>query len=151
MARIYSKKKGRSRSKRPVKRVKPSWVTYDSKVVEQLVVKLAKTGFSANRVGLVLRDSYGIPDVKAITGKRITAILAENSITHKLPEDITALIKRDIEIVKHLETHKKDGHSLRGLTLTESKIGRLAKYYKRTGKLPADWKFDRTKAKLLIE
>ncbi len=151
MARIYSKKKGKSRSKRPAKRVKPSWVSYDQKTVEQLVVKLAKTGIPASQIGLTLRDSYGIPDVKALTGKRITQILLEQQIPRKLPEDLVALIKKDISLMKHLEMHKKDGPSLRGLTLTESKIGRLAKYYKRTGTLPVDWKFDRTKAKLLIE
>ena len=151
MARIYSKKKGKSRSKRPAKRIKPNWVGYDKKVVEQLVVKLGKARMTAAQVGLMLRDSYGIPDVKAITGKRIQQIFQENEITHKLPEDLAALIKRDINIMKHLDLHKKDGPSLRGLSLTESKIGRLATYYKRMGHLPADWKFDRTKAKLLIE
>ena len=151
MARIYSRKKGKSRSKRPAKRVKPNWVGYDKKVVEQLIVKLGKARMSAAQVGLTLRDSYGIPDVKAITGKRIEQVFIENGITHKLPEDLIALIKRDITIMKHLDMHKKDGPSLRGLILTESKIGRLANYYKRTKKLPEDWKFDRTKAKLLIE
>ncbi len=151
MARIYSKKKGRSRSKRPARRIKPSWVGYDAKVVEQLVLKVGKTGLTAGQIGLVLRDSYGIPDVKAITGKRISTILLENNMTHKLPDDLVALIKRDINIMKHVDMHKKDGPSLRGLTLTESKIGRLAKYYKRIGKLPQDWKFDRAKAKLLLE
>ena len=151
MARLYSKKKGVSGSKRPVKRIKPSWVNYDQKVVEQLILKLGKTGLSAGQIGLILRDSYGIPDVKAITGKRLHMILAENQIIHKLPDDLIALIKKDIAIVKHIDSHKKDGPSLRGLILTESKIGRLAKYYKRTGKLPEDWKFDRSKAKLFIE
>lgn len=151
MARLYSKKKGKSRSKRPAKRAKPSWVGYDAKTVEQLVVKLAKTGIPASQVGLVMRDSYGVPDVKAVTTKRVTTILSEHNIPRKLPDDLIALIKKDISIVKHIEGHKKDGPSLRGLILTESKIGRLANYYKRTGKLPGGWKFDRAKAKLLIE
>lgn len=54
MARIYSRKKGKSGSKRPIKRVKPSWVSYDAKVVEQLVVKLAKAGKTAAEIGLML-------------------------------------------------------------------------------------------------
>ena len=40
---------------------------------------------------------------------------------------------------------------LRGLQITESKINKLAKYYRREGVLPEDWKFDRKTAKLLIE
>ena len=39
----------------------------------------------------------------------------------------------------------------RGFQLTESKINRLVKYYKKTNKMPKDWKFDRAKAKLLVE
>jgi len=35
--------------------------------------------------------------------------------------------------------------------LTESKIKRLVKYYKNTGKLSEDWKFDPQKAKMYIE
>ncbi|MEK6839657.1 MAG: 30S ribosomal protein S15, partial [Nanoarchaeota archaeon] len=81
----------------------------------------------------------------------IAIILPENNLPRKLPDDLVALIKMDISIVNSIEGHKKDGPSLRGLILTESKIGRLAKYYKRAGKLPTDWKFDRAKAKLLIE
>ena len=39
----------------------------------------------------------------------------------------------------------------RGLLLTESKIKRLTKYYKRIGKLPADWTYSRENIKLLLE
>lgn len=151
MARIYSKKKGKSGSKRPLPRSKPSWVPHDKKVVEQLITKIAKSRAPPSSIGLILRDTYGVPDVKALTGKRITAHLKEQNILPALPEDLTSLIKKDIVIMKHLEGHKKDIPSLRGLQLTESKIGRLASYYKRTGKLPEHWTFDRTKAKLLIE
>src|SRR3989338_891081 len=68
----------------------------------------------------------------------------------KLPEDITALVKKDIKLVKHLDSNKKDMTVWRGLIITESKINKLAKYYKREGFLPQDWKFDRKTAKLLI-
>src|SRR3989344_5520702 len=106
MARLYSRKKGKSGSKRPSVRVKPAWVTYDDKTVEQLVVKLAKTGKTASVIGITLSDEYGIPDVKAITKKTITHILHEHSLQGKLPEELKALIKNDIALMKHLETNK---------------------------------------------
>ena len=71
MARLYSRKKGKSGSKRPVQRIKPLWVTYDEKTIEQLVVKLAKTGKTTSQIGIELRDVYGIPDVQAVTKKSI--------------------------------------------------------------------------------
>ena len=151
MARLYSRKKGKSGSKRPIVRVKPAWVTYDEKTVEQLVAKIAKTGKTASTIGIELRDMYGIPDVKAITKKSIGKILIEHNITSKLPDDLKALIRTDIALMKHMEINKKDMPGQRGLRLCASKIGRLVKYYKRTQVLPADWKYDRTKAKILIE
>lgn len=150
MARKYSGKKGKSGSKKPIKKVKQNWVRYSGKEVEKLVVKLAKAGEVPSKIGLILRDSYGIPDVKTLTKKSITKILIENKIAPKLPEDFTAVIKKAIRLMKHLDNFRKDQTVKRGLIITESKINRLAKYYKRTGKLPADWKYDRTKAKMLV-
>lgn len=148
---MHSRKRGKSGSKRPVKREKRSWVRYSAKEVEQLTVKLAKQGLSVSQIGIRLRDSYGIPDVKAITNKKISKILKENELLPKIPEDLSALIIKDIKLMKHREVHKKDKTVKRGIELTESKIRRLAKYYKSRGILPKDWNYDRTKAKLLVE
>jgi small subunit ribosomal protein S15 len=148
---MYSRKKGKSGSTKPLKKVKPSWVRYSAKEIEQLVIKLHKSGKSTSEIGIILRDTYGVPDVKTITKKKITKILEENKISFKLPEDLTNLIKKDIKLMTHLEVNKKDMPAKRGHQLTESKIRRLVKYYKRVGKLPKDWNYDVKKAKLLVE
>ncbi len=150
MARMYSRKKGKSGSKKPLEQTKKTWVRYSDKEIEQLIVKLAKAGNPPSKIGLILRDSYGVPDIRFITKKRITSILKENNLLAELPEDFTNLIKREMDLVKHLEKNKKDMVAKRGLQLTESKLKRLTDYYKRTGKLPDDWKYDREKVKLLI-
>jgi len=150
MARMHSGKKGKAGSKKPAVKRKPTWLRYSNKEVESLIVKLAKAGNNSSQIGLILRDSYGIPDVKVITNKRICQILEENKVQTKLPEDLIALIKKDIDIMKHLETNKKDMTAKRGQLLTESKINRLVKYYKNVGRLDASWKYERKDAKLLI-
>jgi len=150
MARQYSRKRGKSGSKKPLKVVKKGWLRYSDKEIEALTVRIAKQGNKCSKIGLILRDVYGVPDVKIVTGKSISKILKENNLGSKLPEDLTALILKDIAIMKHLEANKKDMPSLRGLTLTESKIRKLAKYYKKTGKLSQDWVFRRENAKLLL-
>ena len=61
-----------------------------------------------------------------------------------------ALMKKNIEIMNHLEENKKDQVAIRGLHLTDSKIKRLVKYYKSTKRLAADWKYDQEKIRLLI-
>ncbi|HIQ49753.1 MAG TPA: 30S ribosomal protein S15 [Nanoarchaeota archaeon] len=149
MARMYARKKGKSGSKKPL--TKATWVEYTPEEVEQLVVKLAKEGYSSAMIGLILRDQYGIPSVRDITGKKITKILAEHGLAPKIPEDLFNLLKKAVNLRKHLEVHRKDKHSRRGLELLESKIRRLAEYYIRKGKLPKDWKYDPEKAKIWVQ
>lgn len=151
MSKMHSGARGKAGSLKPIERKAPSWLSYKPKEIEQLVLKLSKSGLSPSLVGLALRDSYGIPDVKSSVGKSITEILREHNAMTKLPEDMIALIKSHIDLTRHFQANKRDMPSKRGLQLTESKIGRLAKYYIVIGRLPQGWKFDPAKAKLLIE
>lgn len=151
MARMHSRKRGRARSKKPLKQVKPIWLRYGSKEIELLIVKLAKEEKTTSQIGTLLRDTYGIPDCQTVTKKKISQILKEHNIIPELPEDLTALIKKSILVKKHMEENKKDQPAKRGLLLTESKINRLTKYYKRTGRLPLDWSFDQSKASFFIQ
>mgnify|MGYP001184412138 CR=1 FL=1 len=150
MARMYSRKKGKAGSTKPISKDNPVWVSYKPAEVEALIVKLAKQDMSSSKIGLVLRDSYGIPDVKVVLGKKIVQVLKEKKLAKKLPEDITFLIHKHIREMKHFDENKHDMVAKRGLGLTEAKIRRLAKYYKKNGVLPTDWKYDKTRAKLLV-
>ncbi len=147
---MYSRNKGKSKSTKPLD-PKTTWVRYKPAEIESLVLKLAKTGLKPSNIGLILRDSYGIPDVKLTAKKSITKILEQNKIVYDIPEDLSFLIKKQISALKHFESNKQDKTAKRGLQLTASKINRLIKYYKKAKRLPADWKYDQTKAKLLIE
>ena len=149
MARRYSGKKGKSGSKKP-SNSDFSWVKYSTAEIEQLVVKLAKTDKPSAEIGLILRDSYGIPDVKKITKKSINQILKEHKLNPELPEDLFSLMKRQMELQKHLTKNKQDQVAKRGLILTKSKIKRLADYYKQRKKLPQNWVFSEERTKLII-
>ena len=151
MARMHSRRKGKSGSTKPLTTKKVTWQSYDEKELRQIIVKLAKEQKTASQIGLILRDSYGIPNIKDITKKSISVILKEEKIIHKLPEDLLSLIKKAILILKHLELNKKDQPSVRGLQLTESKIKRLTKYYKRNNVIPQTWRYSKENIKLLIE
>lgn len=151
MARMYSRRKGKSGSKRPVEKKVQAWVRYKPKEVEMLIIKLAKEGKATAEIGLTLRDTYGIPSIKTLMGKSVSDILQEKHLRSEIPEDIRALIKKSIALEKHREAHKQDMGAKRGVLLTTSKIMRLVKYYKRSGRLPEDWKFDKSKMRLLIE
>lgn len=150
MARMHSRKKGKSGSTRPARLEKPVWVEYSAEEVENLVVKLARKGYSASMIGVVLRDSYGVPLVKVVTGKPISQILKDNEIEAPLPEELSNLVKKALTIRKHLESNHKDLESKKGLNRTESKIYRLIKYYKKKKKLPVDFKYDPEKIRTLV-
>lgn len=141
MARLYSHKRGRSGSTRPVSKHAPPWCKYKPEEVEAFVVKLAKEGNPPSKIGGILRDQYGIPLVKPITGKRVNEILREAGLAPKLPEDLNSLLRKATALRRHLEKHKADSSNVRSLELLESKIHRLAKYYRKRKLLPSDWKY----------
>src|SRR3989338_9097147 len=149
MARMHSRKRGKSASKKPLSSKQQPWLSYAAEEVVQLVLKLGRAGNSSSKIGIVLRDSYGIPDVQKVTGKRIVKILKDAKQAPELPEDLSFLIKKQNYLLKHIEVNKKDMASRRGLMLTESKIRRLTKYYQRTGVLPKGWTYNPEQAKLL--
>ena len=62
-----------------------------------------------------------------------------------------ALLRKSIMLKKHLEANKKDESAKRGLTLTDSKVKRLVKYYKHTSRIPQNWKYDPEKVKIMTE
>jgi small subunit ribosomal protein S15 len=134
--------KGKSHSTRPVSKRPPSWCKYQPEEVEALVIKLAREGHPPSRIGTILRDQYAIPLVKPLTGKTITQILKEAGLAPSIPEDLGNLLRKAARLSAHLEKHKKDLHNKRALQLVEAKIHKLARYYKREGVLPPNWKYE---------
>ena len=149
MARMYSRKKGKSGSHRPKVAV-ATWAKRKPKEVEDIIVKLAKEGNSSARIGLIMRDQYGIPSAK-LSKLKISKVMKDNSLYPDLPEDLKNLIRRAADLEVHLGKNKRDYISKRGLELTESKIRRLVKYYRSTGRLPKTWKWNLSQAKLLAK
>ncbi len=143
------KEKGQSHSTRPSSTV-VKWVQYSPEEVELLIVELAKKGYPPSMIGVILRDQYGIPLVKSVLGVKLRHVLEKYGIKLTIPEDLYNLIRRAVNLRRHLEEHPKDKHSKRGLIEIESKIHRLVKYYKRIGRLPPDWKYDPQKARILV-
>ncbi len=150
MARLHSRKKGKSGSTRPSRLDKPVWIEHSAEEIEELVVKLARRGSSKSQIGIILRDSHGVPLTKVVTGKKVSQILEENEITTSLPEDMTNLIRKALNIRKHLEANKKDLEAKKGLNRTEAKIYRLIKYYKQKKVLAPEFKYDTEKVRTLV-
>ena len=98
------------------KEKKPEWVTLKPAEVEKLVFELGKGGQLPAKIGLLIRDQHGVPDVKKLTGKTITAILLAAGVT---PPADTVRVKAKIEsLEKHIHHNKHDYTAKRSLTKT---------------------------------
>tara|TARA_A100001015_G_scaffold126359_1_gene140018 strand:+ start:573 stop:953 length:381 start_codon:yes stop_codon:yes gene_type:complete len=125
-------------------------VKTDTEEVAALVCKLAKRGMKPSQIGVILRDSKGIPKVKAVTGSTVVRLLKKGGMAPELPEDLYHLIKKAVSVRKHLERNRKDKDSKFRLILIESRIHRISRYYKRSKQLPATWKYESGTASALV-
>lgn len=151
MSRMHSSRKGTSGSKRPMVDKNPEWVTQSAEEVKELAAKLAGEGKNMAMIGLILRDQHAVPNVRLATGMSMKEILEEKGIKPALPDDLSNLMKRAVEINRHVKANPKDLHNTRGLHLVESKIRRLTKYYKREGLIPETWFYSMASAALEVE
>ena len=107
MGRMHAPGKGISSSALPYRRTPPSWMkTSPAEVVDQ-ICKLAKKGLTPSQIGVVLRDSQGIAQVKSVTGNKVLRILKSNGLGPEIPEDLYQLIKKAVQVRKHLERNRK--------------------------------------------
>ena len=130
---------------------KPDWVEYSTEEIEEIILKLRKEGKSTSVIGVILRDQYGIPDVKSVTDMKITKILEKHDQGEEYPEDLMNLIRKAVNIREHLKENPKDLHTRRGLRIVESKIRRLVRYYRNEGVLPEGWRYEPKQAALLVK
>lgn len=151
IARLHSKKKGKSGTKRQKSKVSPKWTELKKAEVKEIALRMAKEGIPPARIGLVLRDQHGVANIKAVLGIGLTDFLRGEGALPELPEDLLNLMKKVVRMQEHLKSVKKDVRNKVKLSHVESKIGRLVKYYSAKGRLPAGWKYDREKVSLLVK
>lgn len=151
MARMHTRRKGKSCSKRPMITENPEWVPLSATEIEDLIVKFTEDGFTSAVTGLVLRDQYGVPDVRLATGKTVTQIMKDKGVMPNLPEDLSNLMRKAISLNVHLKNNRGDISNKRGLNLIEAKIRRLERYYKRMGVLPVTWKYSLANAEIMLK
>ncbi|CAK9298452.1 unnamed protein product [Gordionus sp. m RMFG-2023] len=140
MGRMYGKGKGISQSALPYRRCIPTWLKLTVEEVKEHIFKYAKKGLTPSQIGIKLRDQHGVAQVKNLTGNKILRTLKACGLAPAIPEDLHNLIKKAVAMRKHLEKNRKDKDCKFRLILVESRIHRLARYYKRKSILPPNWK-----------
>merc|ERR1739838_1140322 len=130
MGRMHAPGKGISQSALPYRRSVPNWLKLSNDEVREQIFKLAKKGLPPYQIGVILRDSHRVAQVRFVTGTKVLRILKAKGLASEIPEDLYHMIKKAVSIRKHLERNRKDRDAKFRLILTESRIHRLARYYK---------------------
>ena len=118
----------------------PSWFKLKPEDLQKQVGKLAEK-YDALVVVVTLKDGFGVPQVRLVTGIKFLRILKKEGFAPSIPEVLYFFVKRAKSIQKHLGKNRNDKISKFRLILVESCIHRCARYCRRVKFLPASWKY----------
>ena len=105
---------------------KPTWLKLTESEVKALILKLTEQGLTAEKIGLVLRDQYGIPKTK-LYGFKIKSVMAD-----KFKEPTLINIEDKLEkIINHYKKNKQDKKAERSLIITKAKLKKRTDYSKK--------------------
>ena len=71
MARMHTRRKGQAGSTKPIRTEPPKWSNTNKDEIENTIQQLGFGGNASSKIGMILRDRYGVPDVTLVTGKKI--------------------------------------------------------------------------------
>jgi ribosomal protein S15P/S13E len=106
---------------------KPVWLKYTEAEVKEIILKIAEKNpeLTAEKIGLILRDNYGIPKTK-IYGFKISQVLKEAG-KYESPEQKNLKLKSE-NLEKHLIKNKGDKHTGRAFIITRAKLKKVVDY-----------------------
>ena len=104
---------------------KPVWLKYTEDEVKSIILKLAEKGLTSEKIGLVLRDQYGIPKTKLYNIK-LSQVLKEKG---KYEEPTVINLTRKLEkLTAHNKKHHGDKKTERSLIITKAKLKKRQEY-----------------------
>jgi small subunit ribosomal protein S15 len=104
---------------------KPTWVKMKEPELKKVITKLAEKN-SPSKIGLILRDQYGIPTTK-IFGKKLKSYLKELNID--MNEDLTNAEKKVTGLKSHLKHNITDRKAKHKLQKAQSRLNIIQKYF----------------------
>jgi len=103
---------------------KPEWVKMKPAEVEKIIVDLANQNNSPEKIGLILRDQFGIPKAK-VFGKKINQVLKENKV--KIKADHERFSEKIENIEDHISSNKHDYTAKKALSKKLWAVSRMQK------------------------
>lgn len=109
---------------------KPVWLKYTEQEIKDIIASLVKKQpeLTAEKIGLILRDAYGIPKTR-IYGFRIGSVLRELNVYSN--PDIKNLAKKVEKLDAHALKNKQDKKVRRALIVAKSKLKKVKDYLER--------------------
>jgi small subunit ribosomal protein S15 len=104
---------------------KPTWLKYTKEEVIAIIKKLSEKDITSEKIGLILRDQYGIPSI------RLYGIKMKEAMGDKFQEPTTINLENKLQkIINHFKKNKQDKRSERSLVITKSKLKKRTDYMK---------------------
>lgn len=104
---------------------KPTWLKYTEDEVKDIVLKFSNKGLTAEKIGLIMKNQYGIPSVR-LYGLKIKKVLKD-----KFQEPtIINLEKKVKKLEDHVKKNKHDKKADRSLTINIAKFRKRKDYEK---------------------
>lgn len=113
------------KAKKSSKTEKPVWLKYTEDEVKAIILKLAEKGLTSEKIGLALRDQYGIPKVK-LYNLKISRVLKEKD-KYEEPTNVN-LQKKLNKIIGHYNKNAQDKRAGLSLIITKAKLKRREEY-----------------------
>nr|XP_021485427.1 40S ribosomal protein S13-like [Meriones unguiculatus] len=126
MGHMHTLGKGLSQMTLPGNRSIPISLKLMSDHVKEQIYKVAKKSLTPFQVGMILRDSHSLAQVRFVTSNKILKILKCEDLAPDLPENLYHLVKKAIDIRKHTEWNRNDKDAKFHLILIENRIYQLA-------------------------
>lgn len=105
---------------------KPVWLKLTKDEVKAIILKLAGKGLTAEKIGLTLRDQYGVPSAKLYNIK-IKEVL-EDKFEEPTSKNLDAKLQK---IINHYKKNKQDKNAERSLIITKAKLKKREDYKKK--------------------
>ncbi len=110
---------------------KPTWLKIKEPELKKIIGELIKTEEQPAKIGLILRDQYGIPTTK-LYGKKLSEYLKEHNILNDI--ELKNAEKKFKKIKTHLEKNITDKISKHKLQKAQSRLSKARKYFEKKKK-----------------
>ena len=103
MGRMFWPGKGMSSTTLPYMRRAPSWFKLKPEDLSEQFCKLAKKGMTPSSIGVTLRDSFDVAQVKLFTTIKFLRILKKKGLVPSIPKDLYFLVEKGVSMQLSIE------------------------------------------------